>query len=56
MKDNDFSKPLLLADDEYPTLLTVEFTEDGWSTIYRGSCIERTIYSYKVRSDVYGTF
>jgi hypothetical protein len=44
------------ATDVYPVLPTVLFTEDGWNTTYEGCIIESSIYSHKVRSQVYGTF
>ena len=43
------------ATDVYPVLPTVLFTEDGWNTTYEGCIIESSIYSHKVRSQVYGT-
>ena len=42
--------------DGWATLPTVEFTEDEWNTVYRGSCIDSTFYAYLVRGDGYGTF
>jgi len=41
--------------EEYPTLPTVLFTEDEWNTTYEGCIIETSIYSYKIRSQTYGT-
>ena len=55
-KNIDFTKPILSKEDNYPTLPTVEFTEDEWNTIYKGYCIESTFYSYKVVGNNYGTF
>ena len=53
-ENTDFTKPIISPDDNFPTLPTVEFTEDCWNTIYTGSCIESTHSSYLVRSSVYG--
>ena len=55
-KNGNFAKPMLAAVDDFPTLPTVEFTEDDWNTVYRGCCIDSTFYSYLVRGDGYGTF
>lgn len=53
---SDLSKPIYIDDEEFPTKLTVEFTEDGWTTTYTGSCINSTFDSYLVESSVYGRF
>jgi len=44
------------ATDVYPVLPTVLFTEDDWNTTYEGCIIESSIYSHKIRSQIYGTF
>lgn len=54
--NSNFAKPVLSAVDGWATLPTVEFTEDEWNTVYRGSCIDSTFYAYLVRGDGYGTF
>ena len=41
---------------ENQTTPTVEFTEDNWNTIYTGSIVGSSIYSYLVRSSKYGSF
>lgn len=48
----DFSKPIMI--NGINILLTVEFTEDDWQTIYEGNCIDSTEYSYLIRSQKYG--
>lgn len=52
----NFTRPVFSEVDSYPTLPTVEFTEDDWNTIHLGCCIDSTFYSYKVRGNNYGTF
>jgi hypothetical protein len=42
--------------NEYPTVPTVEFTEDNWNTIYTGTILQSTFYSHLVRGNGYGTF
>jgi hypothetical protein len=44
------------ATDVYPVLPTVLFTEDDWNTTYEGCIMESSIYSHKIRSQVYGIF
>lgn len=51
----DFTKPIL-SEDGFPTVPTVEFTDDEWKSIYIGKCIEKSYYSYLIESKVYGTF
>lgn len=53
--NTDLSKPII-AEDGFPTVPTVEFTEDEWNSVHTGSCIDKTHYSYLVRGDNYGTF
>lgn len=55
--NSDFTKGISSKEDDgFPIIPTVEFTEDDWKSIYTGYCIEKSIYSYLVRSKVYGTF
>ena len=58
MEVQDFTKsiPPKDPDTDFPTLPTVEFTEDNWNTVYRGYCVEKSIYSYLVHSSEYGRF
>lgn len=44
------------ATDVYPVLPTFLFTEDGWNTTYEGCIMESSIYSHRIRSQVYGEF
>ena len=44
------------ATDVYPVLPTVLFTEDDWNTTYEGCIMGSSIYSHRIRSQVYGTF
>jgi len=55
-QNSNFTKPMFSEVDGFPTLPTVEFTEDEWNTVYRGSCIDSTFYSYLVSCVDYGTF
>ncbi len=55
-QNSNFTKPVLSAVDGYPTLPTVEFTEDCWNTVYLGYCIDCTFDAYLVRGNGYGTF
>ena len=55
-KNIDLSRPLISEVDGWPTLPTVEFTEDEWNTVHRGCCIDSTFYAYLVRGDGYGRF
>lgn len=52
----NFTNPVFSEKDNYPILPTIEFTEDEWTTIHLGSCIDSTFYNYLVRGDNYGTF
>ncbi len=55
-KTDNFCKPISSDDDGWPTLPTVEFTEDCWNTIYTGCCIDSTFDAYLVQGHGYGTF
>ena len=41
--------------EQYPISPTVLFTEDDWASTYEGYIVESSVYSYKIRSRVYGT-
>ena len=50
----DFSKPIPSSEGDYPSRPSIEFTEDDWTTIYTGYCVESSIYSYLVEGGKYG--
>lgn len=52
----NLAQPVISPEDGYPTLPTVQFTEDDWTTIHRGKCIDSTPLFYKVDGDGYGVF
>ncbi len=47
---------LIHREDCFPTLPTVEFTEDDWTTVYTGFVSETSVYFYYVNSITYGNF
>lgn len=51
----DLTKPIEV-EGEYPTIPTVEFTEDEWTTTHLGRCINSTHDAYLVVGVNYGTF
>lgn len=48
----NLSRPVLI--DGYPTLRTVEFSDDEWNTIHEGSCVESSAWAYLIDSPTYG--
>ncbi len=52
--DIDFTIPIWT--DGFPTKPTIEFTEDGWNTVYKGSCVAKSPYAYLVDGMGYGRF
>ncbi len=55
MQIQDFTKPYKV-EGGFCIRPTIEFTEDEWNTVYTGSCVDKTHYSYLVNGDNYGTF
>lgn len=54
---NNYAEPIIsTGEGDLPYTPIIEFTEDDWTTIYEGYCIDSTFYSYLIRSSKYGTF
>ena len=41
---------------EYPIQLTIEFTEDEWTTCYTGRIMQESVCSYLIYGHNYGIF